>query len=161
MLLSPGGEMQIVLQIDERNLSRIAVGQTARVSADAYPKQHFVATVTFINPGIDIARASAIVKLTVLTPPAYLRQNMTVSVDIETERRNDVLSLPGNAVHDALTAAPWVMVVENGRAVRRSVRLGLQGNQRIEILAGAGAGAQVVPTSSDITAGSRVRAAKP
>jgi HlyD family secretion protein len=161
MLLSPGGEMQIVLQIDERNLSRIAIGQTARVSADAYPEAHFTATVAYINPGIDIARASATVKLTVTDPPAYLRQNMTVSVDIETARRADVLSLPGSAVRDALTPAPWVMVLENGRAVRRPVRLGLQGDQRIEILGGVAAGAKVIPATSGIVAGDRVRAAAP
>jgi HlyD family secretion protein len=158
LLLSPSEEMQIILQIDERNLSRIAIGQAARVSADAYPQQHFVASVVFINPSIDIARASATVKLTVRNPPAYLRQNMTVSVDIETARRTAILSLPGNAVHDALTAAPWVMMIENGRGVRRSVRLGLKGNQRIEILGGLAAGAQVIPTSSEIAAGDRVRA---
>lgn len=161
MSLSPGGEMQIVLQIDERNLSRIMIGQTARISADAYPQQHFAATVAFINPGIDIARASATVKLTVLNPPAYLRQNMTVSVDIETARRADVLSLPVNTVHDALTAAPWVLMIENGRAVRRPVILGLLGNQRIEIVGGIAAGAQVIPATSDILAGARVRASAP
>lgn len=161
MLLSPGGDMQIVLQIDERNLSRIAIGQTARVSADAYPGQRFAAIVSFINPGIDIARASAVVKLTVVNPPAYLRQNMTVSVDIETARRAQALSLPGSAVHDALTAAPWVLVMEDGRAVRRPVRLGLQGDQRIEILGGLDAGAKVILATSDVAAGARVRATTP
>jgi HlyD family secretion protein len=161
MLLSPGGEMQIVLQIDERNLSRIAIGQTARVSADAYPQSHFAATVAYINPGIDIARASATVKLTVSDPPAYLRQNMTVSVDIATARRADVLSLPGDAVRDALTPSPWVMVIENGRAVRRPVRLGLQGDQRIVILGGVAEGAQVIPATSEVVAGDRVKAAAP
>jgi HlyD family secretion protein len=158
MLLSPGGDMQIVLQIDERNLSRIAIGQTARVSADAYPQAHFAAKVAYINPGIDIARASATVKLTVTDPPAYLRQNMTVSVDIETARRTDVLSLPGSGVRDALTPAPWVMVIENGRAVRRPVRLGLQGDQRVEILSGVAKGVQVIPATSEIAIGDRVRA---
>jgi HlyD family secretion protein len=161
MQLSPGGEMQIVLQIDERNLSRIAIGQTARVSADAYPQAHFTAKVAYINPGIDIARASATVKLTVTDPPAYLRQNMTVSVDIATARRTNVLSLPGSAVRDALTPEPWVMVIENGRAVRRSVRLGLQGDQRIELRGGVAQGAQVIPATSDVVAGDRVRAAGP
>lgn len=161
MLLSPGGEMQIVLQIDERNLSRIAIGQTARVSADAYPQAHFSATVSYINPGIDIARASATVKLTVTNPPAYLRQNMTVSVDIATARRADVLSLPGSGVRDALTSAPWVMVIDNGRAVRRPVRLGLQGDERIEILSGVAKGAQVIPATSEIAVGDRVKAASP
>jgi HlyD family secretion protein len=161
MLLSPGEEMQIVLQIDERNLSRIAIGQTARVSADAYPQAHFAAKVAYINPGIDIARASATVKLTVSDPPAYLRQNMTVSVDIETARRADVLSLPSGAVRDAQSPAPWVMVIEKGRAVRRPVRLGLEGDQRSEILSGVARGAQVIPATADIAIGDRVRAAAP
>lgn len=161
MLLSPGKEMQIVLQIDERNLSGIAIGQTARVSADAYPQDHFFAKVVYINPAIDIARASATVKLTVTDPPAYLRQNMTVSVDIATARRANTLSLPGNAVHDALTSAPWAMVLENGRAVRRKIRLGLQGNERIEILGGVAEGARVILVTSDIVTGDRARAAAP
>jgi HlyD family secretion protein len=161
MLLSPGGEMQIVLQVDERNLSRIAIGQTARISADAYPQDHFTAKVVYINPGIDIARASATVKLTITEPPAYLRQNMTVSVDIETARRANTLSLPGNAVRNALTSAPWAMVLENGRAVRRKIRLGLLGNERIEILGGVSAGARAILVTSDIAAGDRARAAAP
>lgn len=157
MVLSPGRTIQIVMQVDERNLGQIAVGQSARISADAYPQRRFAAVVAFINPSVDIARASATVKLTVAAPPAYLRQNMTVSVDIETARRNAVLSLPGNAVHDALSNAPWVMIVENGRAVRRNVRLGLQGNSRIEILSGVEPGVIVIPTASDTALGARVR----
>jgi HlyD family secretion protein len=156
MVLAPGSVTQIVLQIDERNLGKVAVGQSAIVSADAYPNQRFTAVVTFINPGVDIARASATVKLTVPKPPTYLRQDMTVSVDIETARRNAVLSLPGSSVHDALSSAPWVMTVENGLAVRRNVRLGLQGNNRIEIAAGVGQGVQVVPVASPIVVGTRV-----
>lgn len=161
MQLSPGGTMQIILQIDERNLSRIAIGQTARVSADAYPKQHFVATVTYINPGIDIARASTMVKLTMQNAPPYLQQNMTVSVDIETARRADILSLPSGSVRDALTDAPWVMVIEQGRAARRNVVLGLQGDTRIEITGGVAKGIVVIPATSEIVEGDRVRPTLP
>lgn len=156
MVLSPATETQIVIQIDERNLGKIAVGQSALVSADAYPDQRFAAAIAFINPGVDLARASATVKLTVPNPPAYLRQDMTVSVDVETARRRAVLSLPGGSIHDALSAAPWLMTVENGRTVRRPVRLGLQGNSRTEILGGIDAGAQVVPVASSIAVGARV-----
>jgi HlyD family secretion protein len=161
MLLSPSSDMQIILQIDERNLRRIAVGQTARVSADAYPQQHFTATVVYINPGIDIARASATVKLKVSDPPTYLKQNMTVSVDIETARRFNTLSLPGKCVRDLLTSTPWMLVIEDGRAVRRPVQLGLQGDQRIEILAGVAEDTEVIPATSDIVEGDRVRASAP
>ena len=156
MVLSPGTATQIVLQIDERNLGKIAVGQSAIVSADAYPKQRFAASIIFINPGIDITRASATVKLTIPNPPVYLRQDMTVSVDIETARRNAVISLPVNSVHDAMSSAPWIMIAENGRSVRRNVRLGLQGNNRIEILSGVKPGSMVIPVASTIAAGARV-----
>jgi HlyD family secretion protein len=156
MVLSPVAATQIVLQIDERNLGKIAVGQAALVSADAYPSQKFAATITYINPGIDITRASATVKLNVLHPPAYLRQDMTVSVDIETARRDAVLSLPVNSVHDALSSAPWIMTLANGHAVRQNVRLGLQGNSRIEILSGVKTGLRVIPVTSTIAVGERV-----
>lgn len=156
MVLAPGTASQIVLQIDERNLGKVAVGQSAIVSADAYPNQRFAAVITFINPGVDIARASATVKLTVANPPAYLRQDMTVSVDVQTARRNAVLSLPGSSVRDALSSTPWVMTVENGKAVRRNVRLGLQGNNRIELVGGVAQGTIVIPVASPVLAGARV-----
>ena len=156
MVLSPAAETQIVMQIDERNLGKIAVGQSALVSADAYPNRRFTAAIAFINPGVDITRASATVKLTVPNPPTYLRQDMTVSVDVETARKRAVLSLPGSSIHDALSAAPWVMTIENGRAVRRPVRLGLQGNNRTQVLSGIDAGAHVIPVGSSIAVGARV-----
>ena len=57
MTLSPVGETHLTLQIDEKNLGLIAVGQTALASADAFSKQMFAAEVFFINPGIDLQRA--------------------------------------------------------------------------------------------------------
>ncbi len=83
LVLAPAGDAQLVLQIDERNLGKIALGQKALASADAYPDKRFAATITYINPGVDISRASVEVKLTVADPPDYLRQDMTVSVDVE------------------------------------------------------------------------------
>ena len=41
LVLAPAGEVQLVLQIDERNLGKIALGQKALASADAYPDQRF------------------------------------------------------------------------------------------------------------------------
>jgi HlyD family secretion protein len=160
-VLAPSGGAQIVLQIDERNLGKLAVGQAALVSADAYPRQNFPATIAFINPGIDIARASATVKLSVPNPPAYLRQDMTVSVDIETARRKQALVLPLSAIHDALSARPWVLLASEGRAVRRDVKLGLLGNLQVQVLAGLVAGDTAIPATSAIVAGARVRPLNP
>lgn len=63
LVLAPSGELQLVLQIDERNLGKIALGQKAVASADAYPDRRFDAIVSYINPGINISRASVEVNL--------------------------------------------------------------------------------------------------
>ena len=161
LVLAPAGDVQLVADIDERNLGMLALGQPALASADAFPAERFAATLTYINPGIDITRATVQVKLTVPHPPAYLRQDMTVSVDIETARRDNVLSVPLNTVRDLASAAPWVMLVRDGRTVRQPVRLGLRGNARVEITEGLAAGDLVVPDGIAIGPGARLRPLAP
>jgi HlyD family secretion protein len=159
MVLAPHGETQVVLQIDERNLAKLRLGQKALASADAYPSQKFAAELVYINPGVDAQRGTVEVKLHVPEPPAYLRQDMTVSVDIEIERRAGALSLPADAVRDANGAAPWVLALEGGRATRRTVKVGLRGEGAVEIVDGVREGERVVPAGNSIKAGERVRAA--
>jgi HlyD family secretion protein len=157
MTLSPAGAIQIVVQIDERNLGLIALGQTALASADAYPNQTFVARVAFINPAVDPQRGSVQVKLDVPEPPAYLRQDMTVSVDIEVARHPQALVIPGDAVRNSGSSTPWVMKIVDGRAVRQPVKVGIRGTTGVEITEGLAAGDVVVPATAQTTIGQRIR----
>jgi HlyD family secretion protein len=161
LVLAPAGEVQLVLQIDERNLGKIALGQKAVASADAYPDQRFAAVITYINPGIDISRASVEVKLTVADPPKYLRQDMTVSVDIQVAAKTDTLVLPIRSVHDVLSGEPWVLGIRDGRAAKRPVRLGLRGNTQFEVLEGMSQNDAAIPLNSGVLTGQRVRAVLP
>ena len=159
MVLSPAGTTQLVVQIDEKNLSLLAVGQPALASADAYPKDTFAAELVYINPGVDPQRGSIEVKLDVRSPPQYLRQDMTVSVDIEVARHADTLVLPSDAVRDATGPHPWVLRVADHHAWRVPVKLGIRGDSRVEITAGLEAGDLVVAGGSIVIAdGGRVRA---
>jgi HlyD family secretion protein len=158
MVLSPTGETQIVLQIDERNLSRLKEGQRALASADAFPQERFPAELVYINPGVDAQRGTVEVKLRVPQPPAYLKQDMTVSADIEVGRAAGALTVPARAVHDAAGGSPWVLLVNGGRAERRAVTLGLRGSGVAEIRAGLAEGDTVVLAgNADVEAGDRVR----
>ena len=157
MVLAPTGETQIVVQIDERNIGKLRLGQPALASADAYPEKRFACEVAYINPGVDAQRGTVEVKLRVPEPPQYLRQDMTVSVDIEVMRSPGALALPADAVRDATGAAPWVLRVEGGRAVRRNVELGLRGTGWVEIRSGLSAGDRVVPAGAPIQPGTRLR----
>jgi HlyD family secretion protein len=160
-VIAPAGIVQLVLQIDEKNIGLLKLGQGAIASADAYADQRFPAKLAYINPSVDISRASVEVKLTTESPPAYLRQDMTVSVDIEVERRGAALVVPARTVHDPLSAEPWVLVVREGRAQRQVVRLGLRAADHVEILEGVARNEQLLPIASGIRAGQRLRPVAP
>ena len=159
MALAPVGETQVVVQIDEKNLAQLKLGQRALASADAYPRDRLTAELIYINPGIDALRGSVEVKLRIPEPPDYLRQDMTVSVDIEVARKAGVVVVPADAVHDSNGAEPWVLAVAGRRAERRPVRLGLKGDGRVEVLDGLQPGDRVIPAGVPlIKSGQRVRA---
>ncbi len=161
LTLAPDGQVQLLLAIDERNLGKLALAQTAIASADAYADQKFAATVSYINPAVDITKASVEVKLDVTKPPDYLRQDMTVSVDIAVGESKNALLLPSRAVNDQLTETPWVMLAKDGRAIHQPVKTGLQNSTRVEILKGVAEGDVVIPVTAGVLAGGRVRAAVP
>jgi HlyD family secretion protein len=158
MVLSPAGETELVVQIDEKNLHLIAIGQKAQVSADAYADQRFDAEIVYINPGVNVQSGSVEVKLSVARPPPYLKQDMTVSVDIQVAARANAVLIPTDAVRDADSAHPWVLRIDGHHAHRQAVRLGLRGNGLSEVLEGLKAGDLVVPAAAPgVREGSRLR----
>jgi HlyD family secretion protein len=159
MTLSPNGATELVVQIDEKNLALLRLGQKALASADAYPDRRFAAEITFISPAVDPLRGSVEIRLRVTDAPEYLRQEMTVSVDIETARRADALMVPSDAIRDAGSNQPWVLVVRDGSAQRQPVKLGVRSEGKTEILEGLAPGDLLVPAKNiSIREGSRVRA---
>lgn len=157
MTLSPRGRTQLVLAIDEKNLALLALGQQALVSADAYPAQRFAATLAYINPGVNASTGAVEVKLDVATPPAVLKQDMTVSVDIEVARRVQALIVPLAALRGT-DAAPWVLRLEGRHALRRPLGLGLRSGGLAEVRSGLAAGDVVLVAPADVQPGARVRA---
>ena len=158
LVLAPSGETQIIVNIDEKHLGKLAAGKKALASADAFPGETFEAELFYVNPGVDPVRGSVQVKLRVPDPPSYLRQDMSVSVDIEVARRNDVVVVPADALRDAGTPHPWVMVVRNGVTERQPVTLGMRGDSAAEVTAGLFPGDVVVPAgNARVAAGAHVR----
>ena len=78
------GATEVLVPLDEKNLEVLAIGQSAVCIADAYPSRPFPAKVTFIAPSVDPQRGSVDIRLTVAPVPDFVRQDMTVSVNVET-----------------------------------------------------------------------------
>jgi len=160
--LAAGGETQVVLNVDEKNLGLLALGQTAQVVADAYPGKPFPAEVFYIAPGVDAQRGTVEVKLRVRDPPPFVRSDMTVSAEIVAGRKPDAVIVDTEAIREAASKTPWVLVVRGGRAVRQPVEIGLRGAGRTEIVSGIAPGEVLIPaTQASVGEGDRVHAVPP
>ena len=98
--LALAGPTQLVAQVDERFLDQLRPGQNAAVVADAFPGERFAARVLSLAPAVDAQRGAIEVKFALAdgTPPAFLREDMTLSVEVETGRRDNALVLPQSAL---------------------------------------------------------------
>ena len=156
--LASDGPTELRVPIDEKNLQVLAVGQPAQCVADAYPGQPFAATVSLIAPAVDSARGAVDVRLSVAPVPDYLRQDMTVSVNIQTGRNEAALVLPNDAVLGNEGGPRAVWVVRDQRAHKVNVVLGLRGTTQSQVNAGLKAGDTVLAHAPDgLREGQRVR----
>ncbi len=159
LTVSVQGPLELQAQVDERFLAQLQPGQRARVLADAYPDRPFDAKVDRLAPSVNAQSGSVEVTLVVTGPtdprpdarsdtrPDFLREDMTLSVEVLTGERREARILPLRALRaNAAAAAPAdprdgaatgaVLVAEGGRAVVRELKLGLRTLSDVEVLSG-------------------------
>ncbi len=93
-------KMQVQADVDQSDIGRIRVGQSARFTVDAYPDEEFVGAITQV-------RLNATVNQNVVTYPVIvgvenaelkLRPKMTADLSVEVDRVRDVLRVPNAAL---------------------------------------------------------------
>ena len=137
---------EILLPLDEKNLSLLEVGQPATCVADAWPGRRFGATVYHIAPAIDPARGTVDVRLRIDPQAGFVRQDMTVTATILTGQRDRALVVPNDALLDDGPGAreASVLRVSGGRVRRVPVTLGLRGLAMTEVSQGLAEGDEVL-----------------
>lgn len=156
LVVAAAGETRLSALVDERNLPWLRTGQTALAASEAFPAERFEAQLYYISPGVDVARGSVEARFRVLQPPASLRSDMTVSIDIEVARRERAVTLPAAALRED-AGGVFVLALRDGRAQRVPVSVGLRAGARAEITAGPQPGERVV-LAREIAPGAPVRA---
>jgi HlyD family secretion protein len=153
------GATEIEVPVDEKNLGVLALGQPARCVADAFPDRPFDAVLSYIAPSIDTQRGSINIRVRVEPPPDFLRQDMTVSVNIETGRRDAALAVPNDALRAVTGGRAEVLAWRDGRVRVVPVRLGLRGLAAAEVVEGLAAEDRVLAgaASATVADGARVR----
>jgi len=152
------GKPYLVMEPDEKTLRLIRAGQEAVASADAWPGRTFPARVTQVLPAVDPRKGTVEVRLEVPDPPEFLRPDLTVSIEVTVARKSGVPVVSREVLRDVRGERARVWVVEGDRAVPREVRLGIVGDDRVEVVEGLAAGDLVLlDPKADWTPGMRVR----
>ncbi|HOW97800.1 MAG TPA: efflux RND transporter periplasmic adaptor subunit [Kiritimatiellia bacterium] len=135
-------QAKINLDIPERYLPRLAPGQVALITVDAYDGI-FTGRVSKISPVVDLATRTAPVEILAPNRAHELKPGMFARARLLMEERKGILVVMKEAV---LGMAPdqYVYVVEDDTARQRPVRLGLREAHEIEVLEGLTAGEAVV-----------------
>ncbi len=156
MTLALDGPSRLIVQVDEKNLPLLQQGRTAVATVDAFPTERFEAVIAYISPGVDAARGSVELRLDIPKPPAFLKSDMTVSIELAGPLLKQALLLPADAIRQLQSDAPYVLLNRTGDATRVAVRTGLQMQGRVQILQGVAADDPVILTR-DVEPGARVR----
>jgi hypothetical protein len=158
--VGPPTPMQVVAEINEEEITRIAAGQKAFLRSEAFSAQALRATVSQITPKGDPTRKTFRVYLR-LPPDTPLRIGMTVEVNIIYREKAAAVVVPAEAV-----ASNAVQVVSGGKIQRVPVTVGVRGSRNVEIIGDVSKDTTVLsPARADLADGTRVRvenvAAKP
>ena len=133
--------------VDEADIGKVAVGQPAEITVDAFPGKRFAGQVERIAiRGVNISNVVTFeVKIEVTSKDkVLLRPEMTANVDIIAAARDSVLSVPSDAIVRKRGKTHVTVVKASGEKEDLPVETGISDGQRIEISTGVAAGETVV-----------------
>jgi RND family efflux transporter MFP subunit len=144
--------LQIVAEVNEEDIPRVAVGQTVLLRTDAFPERRLTGKVREVTPiGDPVAKTYRI--KAALPDDTPLLPGMSVEANVVTREKADALLIPSDALQGTS-----VLVVDGQRVRRRNVELGIRGTRAVEVLNGLSENEQVAsPVPAGVTDGRRVR----
>ena len=138
-------KLQVDALVDETDIGRVKVSDSAAFTVDSYPDEEFGGRVTAIYPKaiIDQNVVNYDVVVTIANPRGMLRPDMTANVTINIATKSNVLAVPNKAVKRE-EGTKVVYVIENGKPVRHRIRTGWKDSDYTEVASGLREGEHVV-----------------
>jgi membrane fusion protein (multidrug efflux system) len=130
-------------QVPERYAERLRRGQQVAFRVAALPGQEFIGVVDFVDPVVRLPGRTITVKALVPNPKRSLQAGMYLDLRLAAEVRPDAVVVPEEAIVP-IQGANFVFVVQDGKASKRQVGLGIRAPGSTEIRSGLDAGDTVV-----------------
>jgi HlyD family secretion protein len=149
MTLGDVSEVYVLGKVDEADIGRVFLGQTARIVVESFKDKKFEGKVTKISPfGVEKDNVTTFeVKVSIHNPTGELKTNMTANAEIILEERKNVLLVPESAVvydrdRNASLEIPDPGAPDGKKKV--AVTLGISNGVKTELVKGLDEGAKVV-----------------
>ncbi|MVM37806.1 efflux RND transporter periplasmic adaptor subunit [Spirosoma sp. HMF3257] len=140
--------LKLVVQIPEKAINQFHVGQTLPIDTEVYPDAHFSGRISMIAAQGDAAHNYPVEITVSNSSKNLLRAGMYGSIANTNNVKSQTLAVPRQAIIGS-AKQPQIYVIENGKAMLKSVEIGATTNDYYEITKGLKAGDQVV-TSGQI-----------
>jgi membrane fusion protein, copper/silver efflux system len=138
----------VIVDVAERDLSLISVGQKVTVRPRAYPDRPFTGKITLIYPHLMAETRTARIRIELPNPDEALRPDMYADVEIATGSDAPVVTVSGSAVIDSGERQIVLLDKGDGRFEPREVKLGRRGAGRVEIKEGLAENDKVVVSAN-------------
>jgi membrane fusion protein, multidrug efflux system len=143
MTLQTVSPQRVVFQVPERYADQLKVGQQVTFRVAALPGREFSGRVDFVDPVVQLPGRTITIKAQVPNPRRELQAGMFIEARLATDVRPNAVVIAEDAVLP-LQGSNFVWVVNEGKATRRQVELGVRTPGFVEARAGVEAGEQVV-----------------
>lgn len=132
-------QVKVVVHVIEKDFSKIALNQEARILVEAYPDQTFRGKITLISPTINPMTRTASVELTIPNRNHRLKPGMFAQVKIILREKEDAILIPAYAVLEK-SESKEVFTVVNGEAHLNTIELGTDFGEVVEVKSGLDVG---------------------
>ena len=138
--------LKVDFRVPEIYLTQVQVGQSLTVALDAMPGKTFEGKVFAVNPLVDAAGRSIVIRALVRNPDTSLRPGMFARVSLITRDEKNALVIPEQAIVPQ-GDEQFVFRVVDGKAARAKVEVGVRRDAKVEIVKG------LSPADTVVTAG--------
>ena len=141
--------VRTLIEVVEKDVPLVKVGQRADVRAEAYPNEVFEGTVTRIVQALNRATRTMTVEVDLPNKDHRLKGGMFARVEVLVGKHPQAIQIPLDAV-SRLEESQYVYVVKDGKAHQVPVELGARAENRVEVVTGLTGDEQVIVSGKDL-----------
>jgi membrane fusion protein (multidrug efflux system) len=152
--------VRIMIEVVEKDVPLVKIGQPSEVRAEAYPDKVFMGQVTRIVQALNRNTRTMTIEVDLPNRDRTLKGGMFARVALMVGVHRNAVQIPIDAV-TRLEDNQYVYVVQNGTAHQVPVEIGARAENRVEIVKGLAGTEQVIVSGKDLVSDGTVVEAHP